>query len=189
MRKTSLYFGLGAVAGSAVTALFFLFKEGLVWAGEGEQIVTTPTEVQTNIPEKEDSEKPIVLHPEAADPHRVNYSKLVEPYRSETMNQPVKPARSDIYSASEEDFYHAARSQEYDVKALTVYLEDKIVADSVTDRIFTPVELPEILGSYNLDYLLKWFESHEVLYICNEPLHTQYEITFDDRSYKEVTGR
>lgn len=183
-RDNAVYFGIGAVAGSAVTALFFLFKEGVIFVGDGE----TPTHETAQVVEREDSEMPISFKDTlTTTPAYVAYNDILhqQGYKAEEIK-----TDSEIYMVPEEEYFEVGRSGMFDMTALTLY-SDGIVADAVTDEALSPGELASVLGtSTTVDYLKRMLNNGaDILYFRNERLHTQYEVNADERTYLEVTGQ
>ena len=71
---------------------------------------------------------------------------------------------------------------------LTLY-SDGIIADSVTDRVMAPEDVAGALGPFaDVRTLYKHFAYMDILFLRNEQLRTEYEVSVDSRTYKEVTG-
>lgn len=183
-RAKAAYFGMGFVAGCAATALFFLFKEGLIFVGDGGS-VTIHDEVAVD--KHEDSEPiPFKDTPKAEPSEHVAYNAIVTGlgYQAEER----APVAEAPYRISSDDYYD--EYSEYESTELTLY-GDEVVADSVTDNVLSPEDLASALGSnWTKAELRRSLElGPDVLCIRNERLSTQYEITFNDKTYEEVTGQ
>lgn len=80
----------------------------------------------------------------------------------------------------------------YDVKLLTLY-SDGILADSSSDEVMSESDTFAALGpNYTVRKLQRIFsldDGLDELFVRNNRLYTLYEVTIDDRTYKEVTGR
>lgn len=182
-RSNAVWFGIGVVAGGVATALFFLIKEGLIYVGEG----TPYLDVSPN-DDVEDSEAPIPFKdiPRSEAEH-VAYNNIVSALGYTTNEVQTGDL---VKTISEEDYFEAGRAGEFDMSSLTLY-RDGVVADSVSDRVFPSEELASALGSYgNVQELRRSFDNGaDILYFRNGRLMTQYEISFDNRTYEEVTGQ
>ena len=182
-RSNAVWFGIGAVAGGVATALFFLIKEGFIYVGEG-------APYREDLPEEDgysDSEAPIPFKdapkPEA---ERVAYDRVIS-----TLGYKADEVEADdaVSVISEEDYFEAGRDGSFDMTALTLY-GDGVVADAVTDKVLQPEDLASALGSHgNAQELRRSFDSgKDILYFQNGRLFSMYEISFDSRTYEEVTG-
>ena len=104
---------------------------------------------------------------------------LVEQY---IHNEPVR--------VTEEQFESGNFESNYDAQGLTLYADD-ILANSVTDEVMSESDAFVALGPNFMPRKLRRIfdgEETESVFVRNDKLYTQYEITFDDRPYKEVTG-
>lgn len=182
-RSNAAWFGIGAVAGSAVTALFFLFKEGIIFVGDDAAPVRKDASPEAEHFESSDSTKPISF--KDAQPtdksNQIAYHKILqkENYAKE----------DDVVSLiSEDEYFEGGRDGTYDMTTLTLY-SDGIIADSVTDRVMAPEDVAGALGPFaDVRTLYKHFAYMDILFLRNEQLRTEYEVSVDSRTYKEVTG-
>lgn len=182
-RENAVYFGIGAVAGGAVTALFFLFKEGFIFVGDGDPSTQdeTPTDGQN------DSEKPISFKdtPAQEPSSLVAYHNILheQGYQAEEI-----PTDAEVHMVSEEEYFEVGRLGTFDMTALTLYSDD-VVANAVTDEVITPGDLASVIGASNtIERLRRMFDNGaDILYFRNERLHAQYEMNADERTYLEVT--
>ena len=182
-RSKALYLGIGAVAGSAVTALFFLFKEGVIFAGEGPAPSSREDKpVQNDV----DSDNPIPFKDASADarePDIIAYNDILhkQNYKSEEVS-----TDGGIYEITEAMYFEQGG---YDMKSLTLY-SDGVIADSTSDEILDSGDIAHVFGSLHTVEKISNALNHgvDILYIRNEGLFTQYEISSDDRTYSEVVG-
>ena len=187
-RSNAAYFGIGAVAGSAVTALFFLFKEGLMFVGDGiSPALDDTSEKHETTNDSEERPVPFKDVKAGAPTELVAYHNMLHENEYKTE---VPEIGSAVLVISEEDYFEGGRDGTYDMQALTLYF-DGVLADSSSDRVMDASDQASILGPrFDTDFLLKEFKKGvDILYIRNERLLTQYEISYDDRMYEEVTGQ
>lgn len=184
-RENAIFFGIGAVTGGAVTALFFLIKEGIMFVGEGSN--TYYDETSTDTDEDSDSEEPPVSFkdtPVVDESVRIAYNEILKNsgYHAENGQH------DDVCICSEEEYFDGANSGVFDLVTLTLY-SDGVLANTITDMVLSYGDVASILGSYTVGEIKRRFDANEdVLYFRNMRLHTQYEIYYDTRTYEEVTG-
>ena len=183
MRSNAAYFGLGVVAGSAVTALFFLFKEGVIFVGDGgpSHAEDAPAEEEA-IKHGPESSIPLKDAPATNASEQVAYHHILK--------ERGYKAESDVRAISEEEWFEGGRDGLYNMLSLTLY-SDGVVANSVTDTIMTREEFEGAMASaMSIDAMRAAFlAGRDLLYFRNERIRTQYEVSFDDRTYETVTGQ
>lgn len=188
-----LIFSAGAVTGIAVTALFFLLRKGRPEQGadEGTDIPECPTIVEDDGQMRIEFYEPrqwTTYNNVVKSLGYFSYSDVGQHDRHDEIEAPEKDG--SIHLITEDEYLEFGRNGYYDCESRTFYA-DGILADSVTDDIVDEPTALSTMGPYGLtSYLSERFEmSDEPLYIENDNTFTQYEVLFDDRSYKEVTGR
>lgn len=125
----------------------------------------------------------------------INYAEIVKAmYKPETPDIPDSADTIEPHRITEEQFEDGNMDGNYDICGLTLY-GDCVLADSTTDEILSETDAFVALGpNYTARRLLEIFSraidyTDDPVYIRNDQLFSQYEITYDQRHYKEVTGR
>lgn len=186
--KNALYFCGGTVLGVLGTVAF-------LWAWENRQ-------EQEHIPEQEPvihENAPVKLDKSSIDdipfeaPKAVNYNSVVDKLYKATDETP-SDNEGDPKRITDEKYQELVFAGNYDTKLLTLY-SDGVLADSTTDDVMSESDTFAALGpNYTARKLQRIFalgadDELETVFVRNDRLYTLYEITRDDRTYKEVTGR
>ena len=174
-RDNAAYFGIGVVAGSAVTALLFLIKEGFIFVGED-----APIQRETNLPEEItiDSEKPVAFKDvQPTTVETIAYNDIVKSYNGK--EEPPMQKDMGVYTITEDEFFESLGI--FDIRYVTLY-SDGVIVNTLTGIQLEQDDVATALGSlYTPETLKRMFDKGaDTVYIRNEHLFTQYEITYDD---------
>lgn len=195
--KNALYFCGGTVLGVLGTLAFLWFWEE---REETEHISDEPVQPREQEPAPQKGIDKSSLDDTSFEPvKKIDYSTIVKELYSDedkpsetesTTDENGKPI-DDPTRISDLKFQELSEDG-YDVKTLTLY-SDGILADSVSDEVMSESDAFAALGpNYTARKLQRIFSIEnevEDLFIRNDRLYTLYEVTIDDRTYKEVTGR
>lgn len=189
--KNALYFCGGVVLGVAGTIAF-------LWFWDEDAVPNDIPEESVEIHEVE--HKPKTVDKSTLDDatfdldHKVDYSVIATNLYGNTESPgDVGTNMDDIRRITDAEFQSLASDGNYDTKSLTLY-SDGILADSVSDEVMSESDAFAVLGpNFTERKLQRIFtlgerEHLDVLFIRNDRLYTLYEVTTDDRTYKEVTG-
>lgn len=184
--KNALYFCGGVVLGIAGTIAFQWFWEA------PEQTDIPEEQEETVAPEKKPStvDKSTLDAPFEA-PKQVDYSSVVNGLY--TTAEVVVDDNADPRRITEQTFMELSSEGHYDTHELTLY-SDGILADSVSDNVMSESDTFAALGpNFTARKLQRIFAlgsdtDLDAVFIRNDRLYTLYEVTIDDRTYKEVTG-
>lgn len=186
--KNALYFCGGVLLGIAGTIAFLW-----LWEDKHEEDISEPlTErvSKTGVPAVDKSSLDDTSF-ELSSKERTDYSMIATKLYS---TPSVDDEFQDDPSRVTDEKYQDLASNGYDTQTLTVY-SDGILADSTTDDVMSESDAFAALGpNYTARKLQRIFSMGadselDAVYIRNDRLYTLYEITNDDRTYKEVTGR
>lgn len=126
---------------------------------------------------------------------RIDYAKYIAISNTLYNVEEIEPQTpNDIRRVTEEQFEDGNIEGNYDICGLTLY-GDGILADATNDDIMSDADAFTALGpNYTARKLHELFEraldySDDPIFIRNDKFFTQYEISYDRRTYKEVTGR
>lgn len=195
--KNALYFLGGTVFGVAGTLAFlWLWEE----RGETEHISDEPAKAETAEPKPQKGvDKSSLDDTSFEPPEKVDYSTIVTKLYSN--NEELLDVEFSVDKNGNivddpmripDSKFRLLEDDGYDVKSLTLY-SDGILADSVSDEVMSESDAFAALGpNYTARKLQRIFsleDGLDELYIRNNRLYTLYEVTIDDRTYKEVTGR
>lgn len=196
--KNALYFLGGTVLGVAGTLAFLWFWEE---REETEHISDEPMQTGAEPKPQKGVDKSSLDDASFEPPEKVDYSTVVTKLYSDNEEAIDFEMTVDANGNYVEDPIRISdgKFQElvddgYDVKSLTLY-SDGILADSVSDETMSESDAFAALGpNYTARKLQRVFslgadDSLDVIFIRNNRLYTLYEVTIDDRTYKEVTGR
>lgn len=188
--KNALYFCGGVVLGVAGTIAFLWF-----WDEDA---------VQNDIPEEasvtiEPEPRPKTVDKSTLDDtsfdvdQRIDYNAIVTGLYNNDSTTDIPQNRDDIRRVSDSEFQSLSTEGNYDSKSLTLY-SDGILADSISDEVMSESDAFAALGPNFTErklqriFTLEKSENLDVIYVRNDRLYTLYEVTTDDRTYKEVTG-
>lgn len=194
LERDVMIFALGAVAGVSATALFFCTRKS-------ELGVNTEIDISDEQP-KPDHSRTIIweerLLPNGPSQNReaeyVSYDKIVKSLGysedGESKNASDTDSKQGIRLIDEGEYFGYESFSLYDTASYTFYA-DGILANSVTDDVISEPDALKSLGTYGLtDFLTQQFsKGDDAFYVRNDVTFTQYEILYDPRPYKEVTGR
>lgn len=184
--KNLLYFCGGVVLGVAGTLSFLWF-----WEDEREN-VDIPETVEVSEHLHQPVDKSTLDVSQNNERNIVNYNDIVTtlyaPKKDESLTPPEDGPKR-IQNADE-----LVENGHYDMRELTLY-SDGLLADSITDEIMSESDAFVALGpNYTPRELQRIFAIGmepfcDTICIRNDALYTVYEITQDERTYKEVVGR
>lgn len=186
--KNALYFIGGTVLGVLGTVAF-------LWLWENKQTddIQTSDEAQPEIAEKHATlDKSSLDDASFEAPAPVNYNAVVDSYVHISEAIPKDDAHEDPVRIDDAKFQELSIDGNYDTKELTLYADD-ILADSTNDEIMSESDTFAALGPNFTSRKLKRIFDREgygtdAIFIRNDRLYTLYEITEDERTYREVTG-
>lgn len=184
--KNLLYFCGGVVLGVAGTLSFLWF-----WEDEREN-VDIPEAVEVSEPLHQPVDKSTLDVSQNTESHSINYNDIVTALYGSKKDETLAPPEDGPKRIQNAD--ELVENGHYDMRELTLY-SDGILADSITDEImsesdafvalgpnYTPRELPRIFAIGRDSF-------YDTICIRNDALYTVYEISQDERTYKEVVGR
>ena len=188
--KNALYFCGGVVLGVAGTIAFLWF-----WDEDT---------VKNDIPEEasvaiEPEPRPKTVDKSTLDDtsfdvgQRIDYNAIVTGLYNSDSTTDIPQNRDDIRRVSDSEFQSLSTEGNYDIKSLTLY-SDGILADSISDEVMSESDAFAALGPNFTErklqriFTLEKNENLDAIYVRNDRLYTLYEVTTDDRTYKEVTG-
>ena len=190
-QKNALYFCAGLAIGILGTLGFLWFyqepeKESIDIPEE--RIAEVPQEPEKKVEDTSsiDSYQPPVVST------MTDYAKIATTlYGSNVRVDEVVQKDIAPYRITEEEYEEGNENGQYELCGLTLYI-DGTLANDITDDVLTEAEAFVELGpNYTAQQLKDIFERSpdDVLFIRNDKLFTQYEITYDIRTYREVTDR
>lgn len=197
--KNALYFLGGTVLGVAGTIAFlWLWEE----RGEAEHISDEPEKAEAvETKQQKGVDKSSLDDTTFEPPEKVDYSTVVtklysnnEEFLDVEFSVDKNGSIVDDPMRISDGKFQELSDDGYDVKSLTLY-SDGILADSVSDETMSESDAFAALGpNYTASKLQRVFslgadDGLDVIFIRNNRLYTLYEVTIDDRTYKEVTGR
>lgn len=177
----------GAVLGVLGTVTFLWFWEE---RQEDISVEDAPEQpVQTTAPVTVDKS---TLDENFVPSQNVDYSAMADYlYGSSSDETPEKEDGQEPRRITDEEFDILSSAGNYDTKDYTLYT-DGVLADSVRDDVISESDAFVALGpNYTARKLQRIFargvdSGLETIYIRNDRLYTLYEITTDERTYREV---
>lgn len=191
-----LIFSAGAVTGIAVAALFFFLRKGRPEQGadEGTDIPESLTIVEDDGQMRIEFDDPRQWTTYNNVVNSLGYCNYASIRQTDVIDEPEDDSGdNNIRIITDEEYCDLIAYGSYggyNTESRTFYA-DGILADSVTDDIVDEPTALSTMGPYGLtSYLSERFETDDSpMYVENDNMFVVYEVLFDDRSYKEVTGR
>ena len=125
------------------------------------------------------SDNSIVFFEKNEKPNVIDYAKIAMAKEPKTKPVQKHEDRVDLYLVSKERYEEM--SDDYDIEDLIVY-SDGVVTD-IRDKIFTK-DFTELVDNVSFED----FDDEGYLYIADDLRKKVYEVSMDQRSYKEVFG-
>lgn len=185
--KNALYFFGGTVLGVLGTVTFLW-----IWENRQADDIQEDDAAQPELVEKHHTlDKSSLDDASFEAPAPMNYNAVIDSY-VHISEAPAADENNDPTRIDDTKFQELAIDGNYDTRELTLYSDD-ILADSTNDEVMSESDTFAALGPNFTSLKLKRIFEREgwaadAIYIRNDRLYTLYEITKDDRTYKEVTG-
>lgn len=179
--KNILMFLGGAVIGSLISWYFTKNKYETMATTEINEMRDFYKNKQKELSQMNKEKPPIenLIDVEIDPEEKQKYETIIttEKYDDEGRDESLKENNISFIDVAEFDSYNG-----YEKSNLVLYSDD-ILADELSDDIYL---IDDSIGVEAAELLRN--DRPEVIYIRNEENKTEYEVTWDNRSYGEVTG-